>query len=57
LIGLQLLFSYAPPLQAVVHTRGLDLAAWGLILLLSGVAFFAVVAEKRVLRRRGVEWI
>ena len=31
LIGLQLLFTYAPPMQAVFHTGGLDLAAWGLI--------------------------
>lgn len=55
LIGLQLLFTYAPPMQAVFHTRGLDLAAWGLILGLSVIAFFAVAIEKRVLRGLGIE--
>ncbi len=55
LIGLQLLFTYAPPMQALFHTSGLDLQAWGLILVLSVFAFFAVVAEKRVLRRLGID--
>ena len=55
LIGLQLLFTYAPPMQAVFHTGGLDLAAWGLILGLSVFAFFAVVIEKGILRRLGIE--
>jgi magnesium-transporting ATPase (P-type) len=54
LIGLQLLFTYAPPMQAVFHTDGLDLAAWGLILGLSVFAFVAVVIEKRILRRLGI---
>jgi magnesium-transporting ATPase (P-type) len=55
LIGLQLLFTYAPPMQAVFHTAALDLPAWGLILALSTLAFFAVVGEKRVLRRLGID--
>ncbi|MFB1488102.1 MAG: cation transporting ATPase C-terminal domain-containing protein [Thiocapsa sp. C3-3m] len=55
LIGLQLLFTYAPPMHAVFHTSGLDLAAWGLILGLSVFAFFAVVIEKGILRRLGIK--
>lgn len=54
LIGLQLIFTYAPPMQAMFHTSGLDLAAWGVILALSVFAFFAIVAEKSVLRRLGI---
>jgi hypothetical protein len=42
-------------MQAVFHTAGLDLAAWGLILGLSVFAFFAVVIEKGILRRLGIE--
>ncbi|WP_120796246.1 cation transporting ATPase C-terminal domain-containing protein [Thiocapsa rosea] len=49
------LFTYAPPMQAVFHTDGLDLDAWGLILGLSVFAFFAMVIEKGILRRLGIE--
>jgi magnesium-transporting ATPase (P-type) len=55
LIGLQLLFTYAPPMQAIFHTGGLDAPAWGVIMGLSVFAFFAVVIEKRILRRLGIE--
>jgi magnesium-transporting ATPase (P-type) len=55
LIGLQLLFTYAPPMQAIFHTGALDAPAWGVIIGLSVFAFFAVVIEKRILRRLGIE--
>jgi magnesium-transporting ATPase (P-type) len=55
LIGLQLLFTYAPPMQAIFHTGGLGAPAWGVIMGLSVFAFFAVVIEKRILRRLGIE--
>ncbi|MGF1545927.1 MAG: cation-translocating P-type ATPase [Thiotrichales bacterium] len=54
LIVLQVLFTYAPPMQTAFHTRPLDLTAWLLILSLATGVFFAVVAEKWWLRRRGV---
>jgi magnesium-transporting ATPase (P-type) len=39
----------------LMHGQSLDLAAWGLILGLSVFAFFAVVIEKGVRRRLGIE--
>jgi magnesium-transporting ATPase (P-type) len=49
---LQLLFTYAPPLQVVFGTAPLPLWLWPL-LLLGGAAFFLLVeAEKAVIRSR-----
>ncbi|HUM98929.1 MAG: HAD-IC family P-type ATPase [Halothiobacillaceae bacterium] len=50
LIGLQLLFTYAPPLQQVFHTAALDLTSWLVIFALGFAKFLAVEAEKTVLR-------
>ena len=54
LIGLQLLLTYAPPLQAMFHTAPLDLLSWAMIMLLALAKFLAVEAEKWLLRRVGV---
>ena len=50
LVGFQLLFTYAPPMQQVFHTAPLDGASWLLILALGLGKFLAVEAEKAVLR-------
>ncbi len=50
LIGVQLLFTYAPPMQQVFHTAPLDMASWLIILALGLGKFLAVEAEKAVLR-------
>ena len=55
LVGLQLAFTYAPPLQFVFKTVALDGAAWTLILVLGAVKFLAVEAEKAVLRHFRVQ--
>ncbi len=52
----QALFTYAPPLQAVFHTRALDASAWLLLGVLGAAKFLAVEAEKWWLRRRGVSF-
>jgi magnesium-transporting ATPase (P-type) len=54
LVVLQLAFTYEPTMQQLFHTTALDSSAWGLILGLSLAKFFAVEAEKAVLRRFGV---
>ncbi|MEW6727994.1 MAG: cation-transporting P-type ATPase [Pseudomonadota bacterium] len=54
LIGLQLLFTYAPPMQHLFHTAPLDTASWALILILALAKFFAVEVEKGLLRRMGI---
>jgi len=54
LVGLQLAFTYAPPLQALFQTTALDAMAWAVILGLGVLKFLAVEAEKAVLRRLGV---
>lgn len=50
LIGFQLLFTYAPPMQQVFHTAPLDAISWLVILALGLGKFLAVEAEKTVLR-------
>jgi magnesium-transporting ATPase (P-type) len=46
----QALFTYAPPFQALFHTKGIPLGQWPW-LILGGVVFFLVVeAEKLVIR-------
>jgi magnesium-transporting ATPase (P-type) len=54
LIVLQLAFTYQPTMQTLFHTTALDAGAWTLILGLSLAKFFAVEAEKALLRRFGV---
>lgn len=51
LVGFQLLFTYAPPMQQVFQTAPLDQASWLLIFGLGLAKFLAVEAEKAVLRR------
>jgi magnesium-transporting ATPase (P-type) len=47
---LQLLFTYAPPLQALFDTRAIPLQVW-MSLLLDGLVFFLIVeAEKMIIR-------
>jgi magnesium-transporting ATPase (P-type) len=54
LIVLQLLFTYVPSMQEVFQTTALDARSWLSIAALAGVMFFAVEAEKWLLRRLGV---
>ncbi|MCU0935792.1 MAG: HAD-IC family P-type ATPase [Gammaproteobacteria bacterium] len=54
LIGLQLLFTYAAPMQGVFQTAALDARSWLLIVALALAKFLAVEAEKWLLRRLGV---
>ena len=53
-VGLQLLITYAPPMQALFGTAPLDAATWALIVALAFGKFVIVEAEKAVLRRFGV---
>ena len=55
LVGFQLLFTYAPPMQQVFHTAPLDGTSWLLILALGLAKFLAVEAEKAVLQRLHVQ--
>ena len=55
LIGLQLAFIYAPPMQQLFKTTALDGDSHLLILALGALLFVAVEAEKWLLRRRGVQ--
>ncbi len=57
LIVLQLLFTYAPPLQSMFKSTPLDGRSWLLIGGLGLTKFFAVEAEKWLLRRLGVKWM
>jgi magnesium-transporting ATPase (P-type) len=49
---LQLLFTYAWPMQALFATRALDAAAWSRILLVASSLFLLIELEKWLLRRR-----
>ena len=51
LIGFQLLFTYAPPMQQVFHSVALDATSWLMIAALGLLKFLAVEAGKMVLRR------
>jgi magnesium-transporting ATPase (P-type) len=51
LMALQLLFTYAPPMQQIFQTVALDLYSWAVILGLGVLKFLAVTAEKALLRR------
>lgn len=46
----QLLFTYAPPMQKIFLSTGLDLAAWSIIFALGILLFLAVEIEKAVWR-------
>ena len=50
LIVLQLLFTYAAPMQQVFRSAALDLSSWTVILGLGAAVFLAVEIEKAVLR-------
>lgn len=50
LVGFQLLFTYAPPMQQVFHSAPLDIVSWLVILALGLGKFLAVEAEKALLR-------
>lgn len=54
LIAMQLLFTYAPPLQKTFQTAALDGTSWAVILGLGLLKFLAVEAEKAVLRRMDI---
>jgi len=51
---LQMLMTYAPPMQRLFGTAALDAPSWGVIAALAGGMFLAVEAEKWLLRQRGV---
>ena len=55
LVGLQLAFTYAPPMQELFKTTALDAASWLLILALGLAKFLAVEGEKWVLRHLAVQ--
>ena len=50
-VVLQLLFTYAPPLQGIFMTQGLDMATWGFIALCGSGIFLLVEIEKAILNR------
>ncbi len=52
MIVLQLLCTYAPPLQAIFDTQPLPWTFWPLILLGGAIFFLVVEAEKSVIRSR-----
>jgi magnesium-transporting ATPase (P-type) len=51
---LQIAFTYAPPLQFLFRTEGLDTSAWLRIFLFGGVLFLLVEGEKYLWHRAGV---
>ena len=51
LIVLQLLFTYAPPMNALFRSAPLDLQSWSVIAVSGLLLFIAVEAEKALLRR------
>ena len=53
LLGLQLAFTYAPPMQELLASTALDATAWGMIVVLSLAVFAAIELEKWVWRRLG----
>ncbi len=52
IIGLQLLLTYAPFMNALFSTVALDLRGWGLCILI-GIAVFALVEAEKMLQRQG----
>ena len=51
LLGVQLLFTYWPPMQTLFGTAALDAAAWLRVLLFGVAVFFIVELEKATVRR------
>lgn len=51
LIGFQLLFTYAPPMQQLFASVALDWVSWAMIIALSMLKFLAVEIEKAVWRK------
>ncbi|MFP4629591.1 MAG: cation-transporting P-type ATPase [Desulfohalobiaceae bacterium] len=51
MIGLQIIFTYAGPMQYLFQTKGLDAAAWGRIIAFGLLLFILVELEKTVWRR------
>ncbi|TVQ93042.1 MAG: cation-transporting P-type ATPase [Chromatiaceae bacterium] len=51
IILLQLLFTYAPPMEALFGTGPIDLLAWGFILAIGLAVFVVVECEKWIIRR------
>ena len=49
-IVLQLLYTYAPPLQSVFETEGLPLGVWPWLFLGGLIFFFVVEIEKAIIR-------
>ena len=52
LVVLQLLFTYAPPMQTLFGTAAIGLDDWGRILVFGCAVFLVVEIEKGVIRRR-----
>jgi len=52
-IGLQLAFTYAPPLQLLFGSAPIDAGAWLFAVAIAAGVFVAVEVEKSVVRRRG----
>jgi len=50
LVVFQLLFTYAPPMQKIFLSKGLDIASWCVILGLGALLFLAVEIEKAIWR-------
>ena len=48
MLTMQLLFSYAPPLQAIFHTSAIGLLHWGVALAGGLIAFVVVEGEKHI---------
>jgi magnesium-transporting ATPase (P-type) len=55
LIFLQLIFTYAAPMQDVFHSASLDMLSWCVILGLGLLKFLAVEAEKAIWRSYNIE--
>jgi magnesium-transporting ATPase (P-type) len=57
LIGLQLLFTYTPPLQQLFASTPLDWLSWAMILGLGLAKFLVIEIEKTIWRARKVKWM
>jgi Cation transporting ATPase, C-terminus len=51
---LQLLYTYAPPVQAVFETEALPLGVWPWLFLGGLIFFFVVEIEKAIIRATGL---
>ena len=54
MVVVQMLFTYAPFMQAVFHTRALDLLSWLVIVTLACALFLLIELEKVLWRKAGV---